>query len=133
MEIEKPSRTFDIKVGDDTQTITMSWALQQELMKVIPQPENIAALLIQDFYLREYIVRRVLTGKKKVTSDEDLIDLFELELDDDAVEALIMWVVDHILYFFTDTASKSLALGERYSEKMKALTRSAQSQTGSAN
>lgn len=130
-ELQKPATKFELKVNGEPTTIFMSFAMFQEIMKVIPSPENVASLLIQDFYLREYVVRRLLTGKKTVKSDEDLVDLFDVELDDEAVDELILWVTDHILYFFTKTAERSLKLGEKYSGQMKSLTQSVQSQTGS--
>jgi hypothetical protein len=49
-------------------------------------PEQITDLLITDPYLRDYVIRRLLTGNKKVTSDEDLVDLFDLDVDLDEVE-----------------------------------------------
>jgi hypothetical protein len=128
--IDKPARTFDLTINGEATKVVMSFAMFQEIMKVIPSPENIAHLLIQDFYLREYVVRRLLTGKKTVNSDEDMVDLFELNLDDDAVDEMILWITDHILYFFTSTAEKSMVLGSKYQAKMTDLTQSARSQTG---
>lgn len=132
-ELKKPANSFHLKINDEERDIKMSFALLQEIMKVIPSPENIASLLIQDFYLREYVVRRVLTGNKRVVSDDDLIDLFDLEFEDEALDDLVLWVTDHILYFFTNTVEKSLNLGVRYKEKMAGLIPSNPSPTGSPN
>lgn len=126
-----PSRLFEIKVNGETRELKMSFALFQELMRVIPDPENIAGIVLQDFDLREYLVRRVLTGNKRVREDADLFDLFENEVDDDDLDDLVLWVVDHILHFFTTTAEKSKNIGLKYESRMKALTQSAPSQTGS--
>ena len=127
----KPARSFPITIDGKETEVVMSFALQQEIMKVIPSPDNITDLLISDFYLRDYVVRRALTGQKKVKSDEDLIDLFDIEVDPEQLEELVIWITDHILYFFTTTARKTLALGEKYQAEMKAITPSAPSQTGS--
>ena len=81
--------------------------------------------------LREYVIRRVLTGNKLIKTDDDLVDLFSLDVDPDDMDDLVLWVVDHILYFFTHTAEKSMNLGKKYAEKVSKLTQSVQSQTGS--
>lgn len=120
--MQKPASTFDIKIDGELRTIKMSFALFQDIMKVIPSPEKVADLLIQDFFLREYVARRILSGNKRIKDDEELVDLFDLDLDDDALEDMMLWVTDHILYFFTNTADRSMKLGVRYQEKMKALT-----------
>lgn len=111
----------------------MSFALLQEVMKVIPAPESVADLLIQDFHLREYVVRRVLTGNKRVTKDEDLIDLFEIEADDDQLDELVHWVTDHILHFFIKTVQKVTDLGEKYRGPMQSTIQSPRSRSGSQN
>lgn len=131
MEIQKPARTFKLKIDNETTEVVMSFALFQEIMKVIPNPENVTQLLVQDFYLREYVIRRVLTGNKAIVSDDDLFDLFAHEVDEEAANDLILWVTDHILYFFTTTAEKSVKLGVKYQEQITNLTQSVQSQTGS--
>jgi hypothetical protein len=131
MNIEKPARTFEYSLKGEDQTIVMSAALFQEVMKAVPEPENVAQIMMADFGLREYIVRRVLTGNKRVKSEDDLIDLWELDLDTETVDNLILWVSDHILYFFTDTAAKSLTLGRKYEGVMAQLTQSPPSQAGS--
>lgn len=131
MTLEKPNRSYTLTVNGEETEVVMSFAMFQEIMKVIPSPENIAHLLIQDFYLREYVLRRLLTGPKKVRSDEDMIDLFEVDADPEALDDMLLWVADHILYFFMTTAGKSVTLGEKYKAKMEALTQSAPLQTGS--
>lgn len=130
-DITKPSTKFKIKINGEDTDVVMSFALFQEVMKVIPSPENIASLLITDFYLREYVVRRVLTGNKRVKTDDDMIDLFSLDIDEADLEEMVLWITDHILYFFTKTAERSLHLNEKYQGQMKSLIQSAQSQTGS--
>jgi hypothetical protein len=133
MDIQRPNRTFDIDIDGEKTTITMSFALFQEVMKVIPNPENVVQVLIQDFYLREYVARRVLTGRKEVKNDDDLFDLFAHEIDDDRLDEMMLWVTDHVLYFFTSTAEKSLTLGQKYTGQIQELTQSAQLVTGSTD
>lgn len=127
LKIQRPARTFDIDVNGENTTITMSYGLFNEIMKVVPKPENIGDLLIQDPFLRDYIVRRMLTGNKKVTSDEDLVDAFDCDVDIERLDELVAWVGDHILHFFITSARKTAVLGEKYTETITQLT---QSQSG---
>lgn len=130
---EKPKSEFVVKINGEETTIKMSFALFQEIMKVIPSPESVGDLLLQDFHLREYVVRRVLTGNKRVKNDEELIDLFETEVEDEKLDDLILWVTDHVLYFFMTTVEKTGVLGEKYKDAMRKTIQSVQSQTGSQN
>lgn len=133
MDIPKPSRSFDITVNGEKQTITMSYGLFHEISKVVPSPEQIGDLLITDPYLRDYVIRRLLTGNVKVASDDDLVDLFSLDVDLDEVEALVSWAAEHILHFFMKSAAKLAATGEKYQATIKELTLSSLSPLGSAN
>jgi hypothetical protein len=130
VDIPTPSRTFDITVGGEKQTIVMSYGLFNEVMKVIPSPEMISNLLVTDPFLRDYVVRRVLTGNKKVESDADLIDPFDLDLDMDVLDDLTSWIGEHVLHFFMKSAAKAARTGEKYQATVDQLTRLAQSQTG---
>lgn len=133
MDLPKPDRTFDLTVAGETQTIVMSYGLFNEIMKVVPSPEAITDLVIQDPYLRDYVVRRMLTGNKKVTNDEDMVDAFDLDIDLDQLDDLVAWVAEHVLHFFMKSAEKTAKVGEKYQEVVKQLTQSNLSQTGSAN
>lgn len=132
-DLPKPSRTFDLTVNGEKQTIVMSYGLFHEVSKVVPSPEQITDLLISDPYLRDYVVRRLLTGNKKIENDEDLVDLFDLDVDLDEVEAMVSWAAEHVLHFFMKSAAKMAKTGEKYLETIRELTQSSQSQTGSAN
>ena len=128
--MERPNSTFDLKIGEEVRTIKMSYGLFNEIMTVIPNPENIGDLLITDAGLRDYIVRRILTGNKKITTDEDLVDAFELDIDMDDLSDLVTWVGDHVLYFFMTSAAKTQKLGQKYVEVIQGLVQSNQSKNG---
>lgn len=118
-----------MSIGEDQeQEIKMTYGMFNELMQVIPDPQNIAELLITDQGLRDYVLRRLLTGNKKISKEEDLVDPFELDLKLDQVDDLIMWAGDHILYFFTTSMTKVLGLGSKYEPTIRQL---AQSKNGS--
>ena len=133
MDIPTPSRTFDITVDGEEKTITMSYGLFNEIMRVIPSPELIASLIVTDADLRDYVIRRMLTGNKKVTTDADLVDPFDLDIDMDRVDELVAWVAEHVLHFFMKSAAKTAKIGEKYQGTVEELTRLSQSQTGAEN
>jgi hypothetical protein len=129
----KASRTFDITVDGEKKTIAMTYGLFNEIMKVIPHPEKITDLIVSDPYLRDYVVRRMLTGNKRVEKDEDLVDPFELDIDMDVLDDLVVWVGEHVLHFFMKSASKTAAIGEKYQGTVEQLTRLSQSLPGAEN
>lgn len=137
MEVKKPSRKFTIKVNGEDQDIVMSYGLFNEISKVIPSPEQVPQLLVTDAMLRDYVVRRVLTGNKHVKSDEDLIDPFTLDIDPDDLEDLVAWVADHVMSFFISSAAKANTVLTKYkgpTQDLTALaTQSNQLQAGSEN
>lgn len=133
MEIPTPSRTFAIKLNGDTHTITMSYGLFNELMRVIPSPELITSLIVTDADLRDYVVRRLLTGNKPVTKDEDLVDPFDLDIDMDRLDDLVTWAAEHVLHFFMKSAAKTAKMGEKYQGTVEELTRLSQLPPGAEN
>lgn len=133
MDLPKPSRTFDLTISGERQTIAMTYGLFNEIMRVIPEPGKIQDLVVTDPYLRDYVVRRMLTGNKRVERDEDLVDPFELDLDIDELDDLVAWVAEHVLHFFMKSAEKTAKIGERYQPVVERLTQLNQSQAGSQN
>ena len=133
MDLPKPNRSYDLTVNGERQTVVMSYGLFHEISKVVPSPEQITDLLISDPYLRDYVVRRLLTGNKKVEKDEDLVDLFDMDVDLDEIEGLVSWAAEHILHFFMKSAAKMATTGEKYQATIKELTLLSQSLPGSAN
>lgn len=133
MDLPKPSRTFDLTVSGEIQTIAMTYGLFNEIMRVIPEPGRIQDLVVSDPYLRDYVVRRMLTGNKRVDKDEDLVDPFEIDLDIDELDDLVAWVAEHVLHFFMKSAAKTAKIGERYQPVVDQLTQSSQSLPGAEN
>ena len=128
--MERPNLEFPLQVNGQAVQIKMTYGLFQEIMQVVPNPENIGDLLITDAGLRDYIIRRMLTGNKRVVKDEDLVDPFEMDVDIDEISDLVMWVGDHILYFFMNSAAKTAKLATKYEETIAQLS---QSNSGAKN
>lgn len=130
---DSPSRTIDVTIDGELITIPMSYGLFQDLTKVVPSPEQIEDLLLKDPYLRDYVIRRVLTGNKPVKQEEDLVDPFEVDVSLEDCDEIIAWVMEHVLHFFMNSAQKSVEMMGKYKSRADALTQSNQSLLGSAD
>lgn len=104
----------------------MTYGLFHEIMRVIPSPELITDLVVSDPHLRDYVVRRMLTGNKRVETDEDLVDIFEIDVDLGDLEDLVNWVAEHVLHFFMNSAAKTAKTGEKYRSTVEQLIQSSQ-------
>jgi hypothetical protein len=126
-DLQRPSLEFHLKLNGESHTIKMTYGLFNEVMVVIPNPEDIGELLITNAGLRDYIIRRMLTGNKRVTNEEDMVDAFSMDVDITDLNNLVAWVGDHILYFFMTSAAKTAELAQKYQET---ITQLAQSKSG---
>jgi hypothetical protein len=131
-DLPRPDRTYKMKVDGEVKTITMSYGLFNEIMRVVPSPENITDLIIKDPYLRDYVIRRMLTPGR-IEKDEDMVDSFDLDIDIEDLDGLVGWVGEHVLHFFMKSGAKMLAVSEKYQETIATLTQSSQSLPGAAN
>jgi len=102
-------------------------------LQIIPDPQNIGDLFITDAGLRDYVARRVLSGSKKITKEDDLLDPYEMDVDMDELSNLILWVGDHVMYFFMNNAGKTGELMKKYQSQIQELqeTQLSQSKSGS--
>src|SRR3546814_13862801 len=70
--------------------------------------------------IRDYMVRRALTEKKGVVTNEDELISFEAvdDLDPDEVLKLLEWLGDHLLYFFVTSAGNMSRQAKEYSNEL---------------
>lgn len=129
-ELARPSLEFTMKLNGENHTIKMTYGLFNEIMNVVPSPEEIGELLITNAGLRDFIIRRMLTGNKRVLEETDMIDPFEMDVDIRDLNQLVVWVGDHILYFFMTSAEKTQQLATKYQETIAQL---APSKSGAEN
>lgn len=121
MSDNKPPLT--IKVGD--QTIKMTYGLQMDLQKMIPDSGQIVAMLTDDPFIRDIVIRRVLTpADHPVTDDDSLIGADKIEIDADTALAILDWVSEHLLYFFVKSAGQAARLANGYKDQMGQLQHS---------
>lgn len=100
-------------------TYKMSYGLLIDLQRMIPNAEQAVTYISTDSFVRDYLVRRVLTEKKgSVTDENELIKSEDVDLSMNETLEVLNWVTEHLLYFFTQQA---LALG-RSAKHLQSLT-----------
>lgn len=111
-------------------TVKWTYGLSNDIQRLVPDPGVAMTSLLQEPFTRDYIIRRVLTEKKGVVTDEnELISYDEIdELTSDDTLKLLDWVMRHLLYFFANSAASIRRQGEAFKA---ALPQSAPSNSGS--
>lgn len=107
----RPPLTIDI--GD--RVIKMTYGLEMDIRRLLPDPMTALQLMQSDAYTQDYVVRRVLTNKNKIiTDDAELIPFEEIDLDSDKIEEVMAWATEHALYFFVKRVTSLSKLGSQY-------------------
>lgn len=92
----------------------MTYGVLTDLQRVIPDPEQIVSYVLTDSFVRDYIVRRVLTpAKGLLASEADLLPAEEVELSPSEVQEVLDWAVAHLLHFFVKSAQGLQKQGSR--------------------
>lgn len=105
-----PKRTF--KVGD--KEIRMCHGLMCDFQRMVPDATSAVSFIVNDPFVRDYLVRRALTdSRKSIEKEEELIDHDQIELDTDEVLELIDWIAEHLLYFFVKSVENFNKLTSR--------------------
>ena len=98
-EAKVPEKTITLKVGDTEREVVMSYGLQDQLLRLIPDT-NMIGNAYTDHDTRNSIIEQVLADRTK--SGKIVVkrsfDDYEIELEE--VEKLLGWVVDHLTAFF---------------------------------
>ena len=97
-----PVETLSDVLHVGSMKIKMSYGLMMDLQRVIPDAENAVTYVMTDSFVRDYIMRRVLTDTKAtIASEADLIKPEDIDLDMEDVTKVLDWAVAHLLGFFT--------------------------------
>lgn len=113
-KIDLPDRPpLVLKFGEHS--FKMTYGLEMDIRRLLPDPQSAMTLAMSDPFTQDYIVRRVLTPKNEViTNKDDLISSSDVDLDPDEVEKVVIWAVEHCLYFFMKRAASLGEIGARY-------------------
>jgi hypothetical protein len=105
--VEPPNLFFEFK-DDAREKIKMTYGLEMDIRRMLPDPGTAMELALSDPVTQDYIIRRCLTPVNKMVTDfKDLVPEDEVTIDADERDALLMWAVEHALYFF---AKRTLGL-----------------------
>lgn len=111
---------IQIKVGEQTKEIKMSFGLLNELAKKVGDIDAVPMLNI-DPDLREGILTSVLSERDGRGNITEPVNLFQLDMDPEDAILLVEWVGAHILDFFLKSLEKTKTLMEDQEERIKAL------------
>lgn len=111
-------------------TVKWTYGLSNDIQRLVPDPGAAIDSFLQQPYTRDYVIRRVLTDKKGVITDESELIPYEQidDLDSDDIVKMLDWVTGHLLYFFANSAAFIRRQGEAFKA---ALPQSAPSNSGS--
>lgn len=124
-EFNRPPLKITLESG---RTIKMSYGLEMDLRRWLPDPEIALQIAINDPVAQDYVIRRCLSPVSTMVTNpnEELTkDMDDVTLEDS--EKIILWAVEHILYFFVKRAK---SLGEM-STRFKVPTLPSPSTNGS--
>lgn len=117
--VERPPLTIEAA----GKIIKMSYGLEMDIRRMLPQPSTAMQLVMSDPYTQDYLVRRALTDRKAMITDEaQLITMDEIDISSEETEALLLWITEHCLYFFVKRASAMGELGTRYQTVLQGPT-----------
>lgn len=106
-KMTRPDLKIEIAIGEETRTVKYTYGLANDIQRLVPDFGSVISDIIGDPGIRDYIVRRALTDKKGVVTNEDQLISFE-ELDDidpDEVLRLLDWISSHLCHFFMNSAA----------------------------
>lgn len=120
---EPPSLFYDLPHGFEPSRIKMTYGLEMDLRRMLPDPQTATNLLMGDPVTQDYVLRRCLTPINKMVTDwDDLVSEDEMDkLDPDERDKLLMWAGDHAIYFFAKRTMGMAKLGVRLEESLKSL------------
>lgn len=120
---EPPSLYFTLPDNMDRKPIKMTYGLEMDLRRMLPDPNSATNLLLGDPTTQDYVIRRCLTDVNKMIHNwDDLVDEDEVDkLDSETREALLMWAGDHAIYFFAKRTMGLAKLGVRLEESLQSL------------
>lgn len=106
----RPPLTIEMSTG---RKIKMTYGLEMDLRRLLPDPVTAMQMVLNDPFTQDYVIRRCLTPINRMLTQDELTE-DEVELDSDDTEKLILWAVEHVLYFFAKRAAAMVQLGSKF-------------------
>lgn len=112
--------TFEIQINGEGREIKMSFGLLNQLCSMCGDVED-AMMFGIDANLREEALRLMLSKRDDQGRIEENVNLFNIDVDPDAINDLLDWAGGHVLDFFLKAAEKTKAMGEARQDRLEAL------------
>ena len=115
-------KSINIEVGGEIRTLKMPYGMLTDLLRITGCEDiGSAALLVTDLNARDLVIRRLLTPglNEPMMDTNQLTPSFDLDIDADAVDAIIGWVLEHLLDFF----HRALTVLQEVDARQKALVK----------
>lgn len=114
MSNDKPPLTHTVLRDSGEYEIKMTYGLEMDLRRLLPDPSVAMTLAMSDVFTQDYLIRRCLTPTTKmIRNDEDLIPAEDVDIDTEQANELLLWILEHQLYFFVKRARGIQALAAR--------------------
>jgi len=114
--VSLPEPTYT--VPSTSKELRMSYGMFSDIMRLVGNAQDVTMSLINDSISRDLVLRRLFTDTKKaLTSTDDLIDSFEIEILPTEIDGIIAWVADHASYFMLSTGNAMGEVLKRYQPK----------------
>lgn len=121
--MDPPSLLFTFPEGSERKPIKMTYGLEMDIRRMLPDPQIAMELILADPVTQDYVLRRCLTDKNKmITNFDDLIPMEQFEdLDFETREKLLMWAAEHAMYFFAKRTTGVATLGVHLQKLLPSL------------
>lgn len=114
-----PELTISVMRGSEPYEVKMTYGLEMDLRRVLPDPSSAISLSMMDADTQDYVIRRCLTEKRTAITDvAQLIPVEEVDISTEDGDRLILWALEHQLYFFAKRAQGMMALAARQQTKV---------------
>ena len=121
-EDSKPPLTITVLRESGPFEVKMTYGLEMDLRRMLPDPSTAMQLSMVDSETQDYVVRRCLTESKKMIRElDDLIPVEDVDIDTEDADSLILWALEHQLYFFAKRAKGVMTLAARQQTKAPSL------------
>jgi hypothetical protein len=121
-DMPRPELFFTFPPETGKAPLKMTYGLEMDIRRMLPDPQTAMALLMNDPFTQDYVIRRCLTDKNQIITDPeaDLIKPDQVDLDGEVIERMLMWAAEHALYFFAKRTTGLANLSVQFQAMMPA-------------
>lgn len=134
MANSKPTRpTKDLKVESLDEPLVMTYVIFNDILRFVGSVDEAMTLMLTSQDTRDIVLRRMLSGSEKsIDNTEELVSVADMNIDIFEIDEVLGWVMEHIAYFFMQTANQMQSRMARFPEEAQKMS-SSPSQTGTTD